>query len=84
MNDLVTPDNAVQQITGYLCPATPSAKTADCQKMTVYVSELPNQQVFTFDYGYMGQIWGLAFTSVLFLYLFCVGIGQILKLVKNA
>lgn len=36
------------------------------------------------DSAEIAQIWGLAFTSVLFLWLFSHGIGQVLKLVKNA
>lgn len=83
MEDLATPDHTIRQITGYICPPPP-IRASECQTIVVNVSELPNQQASEFNYAYMGQIWGLAFTSVLFLYLFCLGIGQILKLVRNA
>jgi len=36
------------------------------------------------DYAQSAEFWGIAFTTVLFLWLFSHGIGHILKLVKNA
>lgn len=36
------------------------------------------------DFSQSASFWGIAFTSVLFLWLFSHGIGHILKLVKNA
>lgn len=36
------------------------------------------------DYALSAPFWGIAFTSVLFLWLFSHGIGHILKLVKHA
>ncbi|WP_392564094.1 hypothetical protein RHO13_13195 (plasmid) [Orbus wheelerorum] len=36
------------------------------------------------DFSLSAPFWGIAFTSVLFLWLFSHGIGHILKLVKNA
>jgi len=47
-------------------------------KSMASVTELPDP-----DYGELAQIWGLAFTSVLMLWLFSHGIGQILKMVRN-
>jgi len=36
------------------------------------------------DYSISAQFWGLAFTTTFFLWLFAKGIGEILKLIKNA
>ncbi|EFB1458123.1 hypothetical protein IM098_004806 [Escherichia coli] len=67
-------------ITGTIC----NKATNDCQSVMLTVSELPYQQPPDVDYSVAAQYWGVAFTSVIFLWLFSRGIGMILKLVKNA
>jgi hypothetical protein len=70
---------AAQQgtLTGTICD---SAVVQSCQTLRLAV-ELPVQSMF--DPLVSGQYWGLAFTSVIFLYLFSKGIGLILTMVKH-
>lgn len=70
---------AAQQgtLTGTICD---SAVVQSCQTLRLAV-ELPVQSMF--DPLVAGQYWGLAFTSVIFLYLFSKGIGLILAMVKH-
>lgn len=64
------------EITGYLCQTENSLK-AECQYISVSVGgEL--------DYTQMAQFWGVAFTTVVALYLFCHCISLILKFVRNS
>ena len=35
------------------------------------------------DYAYLGKVWGVAFTSVISLYLFSLGVGTVLRFIKN-
>lgn len=67
-------------VTGEIC----NSKTSECQTLSITVSELPYQQPPEIDYSISAQFWGVAFTSVLTLWLFSRGIGAILKLVRNA
>lgn len=67
-------------ITGQICDV-PSGK--NCQAITLSI-ESPYQPIPQIDYAKAGLFWGLAFTSVIFLYLFSKGIGLILNMVKNA
>ncbi|EPC4821230.1 hypothetical protein Q1B88_000400 [Salmonella enterica] len=36
------------------------------------------------DYSVLGNYWSLGFSSVLLLWLFSVGVGQVIKMVRNA
>lgn len=79
-------ENVRYVITGNHCELSKSnSKLTDCvavhyeiQDLKSSYTELPN-----LDYTELAQIWGLAFTSVLTLWLFSHGIGQILKMVRN-
>lgn len=62
-------------ISGSICDAANS-----CQQIILNVSS----DSLTFDYVYLSKVWGLAFASVLSLYLFSLGLGQIIRLVKHA
>lgn len=64
------------EITGYLCPSENTSQ-AECQ----YISVSVNGQL---DYTQMAQFWGVAFTTVVALYLFCHCISLILKFVRNS
>jgi len=64
------------QVTGSICDAA-----NNCQQVVLNISE---QLSSGYDYAYLGKVWGVAFTSVLMLYLFSLGIGQVIRLVKNA
>lgn len=62
-------------ITGTLCDAAQI-----CQQVSLTLSgETPNIT----NYSYLGKVWGLAFTSVMSLYLFSLGIGTVLRFIKN-
>lgn len=69
------------QITGEIC--SPLKPIEDCQAVMLVVDNSQVQQA-QIDYAQSAEFWGVAFTSVLFLWLFSHGIGHILKLVKNA
>lgn len=68
------------KVTGQICDGASN----HCQTITLTVGELPYQQVPDIEYAVAAQYWGVAFTSVLMLWLFSRGIGAILKLVRNA
>lgn len=68
------------KVTGQICDGASN----NCQTITLTVGELPYQQSPDIDYSVAAQYWGVAFTSVLMLWLFSRGIGAILKLVRNA
>ncbi len=53
----------------------------NCQKILLDIS---NQIPISYDYPYLGKVWGLAFSSVMMLYLSSLGLGQILRMVKHA
>jgi len=69
------------KITGEIC--NPMKPVEDCQAVMLVVDNSQAQQP-QIDYAQSAEFWGVAFTSVLFLWLFSHGIGHILKLVKNA
>ncbi|EIT8447549.1 hypothetical protein L3L77_004495 [Salmonella enterica] len=64
------------RIEGYLCNAN-NAK--ECQE--IMIRSEPFHQV---DYSVMGSYWTLGFSSVLLLWLFSTGVGQVIKMVRNA
>ncbi|EDA2315923.1 hypothetical protein MYX88_000716 [Salmonella enterica] len=69
------PENGYR-IEGYLCNAN-NAK--ECQ--AIMVRSEPFHQI---DYSAMGNCWTLGFGSVLLLWLFSVGVGQVIKMVRTA
>ena len=66
-------------IEGSICSQN---KVDECQTVKLVFDN--SQQHPDLDYSELSQVWAVAFTTVLFLWLFSHGIGQILKLVKNA
>ena len=65
------------KVLGVIC----SQKQIDeCQTIQLSVDDSQQQPP---DYSQLGEVWGLAFSSVLFLWLFSHGIGYVLKMVKN-
>ncbi|MDX7990798.1 hypothetical protein [Xenorhabdus littoralis] len=67
-------------LTGALC----HNQTKACQSMTLTCSEVPYPQLSSLDYSVAAQFWGVAFTSVIGLWLFSKGIGLIINMVRNA
>ena len=63
-------------IAGTICDAANS-----CQQIKLIFSGNPSGIT---DYSYLGKVWGIAFTSVMSLYLFSLGVGQVLRLIKNS
>ncbi|QHJ59369.1 hypothetical protein GUU82_24595 (plasmid) [Escherichia coli] len=62
-------------ISGTLCDAAQI-----CQQVSLTLTgEAPKIT----DYSYLGKVWGLAFSSVMSLYLFSLGIGTVLRFIKN-
>lgn len=55
-----------------------------CQTINLTIQTNNKDYIPNIDYGIASQYWGVAFTTIISLYLFSLGIGQILKLVKNA
>lgn len=68
------------QFQGEIC--SPHEPVENCKTIMLFDGSLAQQTQI--DYTQSAQFWGVAFTSVLFLWLFSHGIGHILKLVKNA
>jgi len=66
----------MSSITGSICDAANS-----CKQIVLNVSE---QASLGYDYSHLAKVWTTAFSSVLMLYLFSLGLGQIIRLVKNA
>lgn len=64
------------EITGHICPAE-NTPLMQCQ----YVSISVEGQL---DYTQMAQFWGVAFSTVVALYLFCHCISLVLKFVRNS
>ncbi|PWY09266.1 hypothetical protein [Citrobacter koseri] len=64
------------RIEGYICDAK-SGKKCDA----IMIRAEPFNQV---DYSTMGNYWTLGFSSVLLLWLFSVGVGQVIKMVRTA
>lgn len=65
------------KISGVICS---QKQIDDCRSIQLSID---NSQQLSPDYSQLGEVWGLAFSSVLFLWLFSHGIGHVLKLVKN-
>ncbi len=53
----------------------------NCQKIILDIS---SQIPISYDYPYLGKVWGLAFSSVMMLYLFSFCIGQMIRMVRHA
>ncbi|CDL80571.1 hypothetical protein [Xenorhabdus szentirmaii] len=66
----------MSSLTGSICDIS-----NNCQKITLDIS---SQLPISYDYPYLGKVWGLAFSSVMMLYLFSFGLGQIIRMVKHA
>ncbi len=66
----------MSSLTGSICDIS-----NNCQKIILDIS---NQLPISYDYPYLGKVWGLAFSSVMMLYLFSFGLGQIIRMVKHA
>lgn len=66
----------MSSLTGSICDIS-----NNCQEILLDIS---NQIPINYDYPYLGKVWGLAFSSVITLYLFSFGLGQIIRMVKHA
>lgn len=80
-------DNTRYVITGNHCELSKSnSKLTDCVAVHYEIQDLKSSytELSDQDYAELAEIWGLAFSSVLILWLFSHGIGQILGMVKNA
>lgn len=64
------------KVEGYVCNAN---NARDCK--AVILRTEPFHKV---DYSVMGEYWTLGFSSVLLLWLFSTGVGQVIKMVRNA
>ncbi|MEA3773438.1 hypothetical protein VBK73_22880 [Enterobacter hormaechei] len=62
-------------ITGTVCDAAQI-----CQQISL---TLTGNAPDSIDYAYLGKVWGVAFTSVISLYLFSLGVGTVLRFIKN-
>jgi hypothetical protein len=85
----VDSENARYVITGNECNLNSrlEIKKTDCIAVYYEIQDLKpflGSESSLPDSVEIAQFWGLAFSSVLFLWLFSHGIGHILKLVKNA
>lgn len=69
-------DSTVGNFIGEIC----NKVTSECQSITLTL----NFSAKNIDYSIAAQYWGLAFTSIIFLYLFSHCIGLILKFVRNS
>ncbi len=67
-------------IIGTLC----SESGAECQTINLTINSTVQESMPHIDYIIASQYWGLAFTTVISLYLFSLRIGTIIKLVKHA
>ncbi|MEX6283871.1 hypothetical protein AB6F89_11435 [Providencia hangzhouensis] len=67
-------------VIGTLC----SESGTECQTINLTINSTVQESIPNIDYIIASQYWGLAFTSVISLYLFSLGIGTIIKLVKHA
>lgn len=70
----------IKEVSGYICQSEGTPQSS-CQYVTLKVdSNMPEE----INYSDMAQFWGVAFTSVVALFLISHGIGMILKLVRSA
>ena len=70
----------MSSISGDLIGEICNNKNNECQTVTLAL----NHPATTIDYSIASQYWGVAFTSIIFLYLFSHCIGLILKFVRNS
>lgn len=69
-------------ILGSICDAKSGG---DCKEIKLTFSEISYpQHSADVDYSSLANSWGVAFSSVVFLYLFSLSIAQVIRLVKNA
>ncbi|CDH02062.1 hypothetical protein [Xenorhabdus bovienii] len=66
----------MSSLTGSICDIS-----NNCQKIILDIS---TQVPISYDYPYLGKVWGLAFSLVMMLYFFSFGLGQIIRMVKHA
>jgi len=57
---------------------------SECQTINLTINSTVQESMPNIDYIIASQFWGLAFTTVISLYLFSLGIGTIIKFVKYA
>lgn len=69
-------DSTGGNLIGEIC----NTVTNECQSVTLAM----NFPAISIDYSIAAQYWGVAFTSIIFLYLFSHCIGLILKFVRNS
>ncbi|ASN85715.1 hypothetical protein D5073_20370 [Pectobacterium versatile] len=62
---------------GYICSQN---NKNNCQAVNVRMEYISPE----IDSSMLAQYWTVGFTTVLFLWLFSVGVGQVIKLVRNA
>lgn len=67
-------------VIGTLC----SQSGTECQTINLTIESVVHESIPNIDYIIASQFWGLAFTTVISLYLFSLGIGTIIKFVKYA
>lgn len=67
-------------VIGTLC----SESGTECQAINLTINSTIQESIPNIDYITASQFWGLAFTTVISLYLFSLGIGTIIKFVKHA
>lgn len=67
-------------VIGTLC----SQSGTECQTINLTIESVVQEPISNVDYVIASQHFGLAFTSVISLYLFSLGIGTIIKFVKHA
>lgn len=73
-----TPSN--NSVIGTLC----SQSGSECQTINLTINSTIQESMPNIDYVVASQFWGVAFTTVISLYLFSLGIGTIIKFVKYA
>lgn len=67
-------------VIGTLC----SESGTECQSINLTINSTVQESMPHIDYIIASQYWGLAFTTVISLYLFSLGLGAIIKFVKHA
>lgn len=73
-----TPSN--NSVIGTLC----SQSGSECQTINLTIESVVHESLPNIDYIIASQYWGLAFTSVISLYLFSLGLGTIINYFKYA
>lgn len=67
-------------VIGTLC----SESGTECQTINLTINSTVQESMPHIDYTIASQYWGLAFTTVISLYLFSLGIGTVIKFIKHA